>query len=621
MNPPPINVLLVDDGHEFAALSTQFIEQASERITVTTAASVADGLDVLSEGGIDCVVSDYRLPDQTGIEFLEAAREHDEQLPFILFTGKGSETVASEAISAGVTDYFQKRTGVDQYTLLANRIENAVEANNAKRDRLRHLNAIETAREGISILNADEQFVFVNEAYAELYGYTPEELIGAHWTRLYPNEEIETVRTEIVPAIARDGYWRGVTTGLRADGGTFIEDHIISRTTTEEYVCTVRDITERKQHQQKLKQLNNVSQELMLAADYASATRLGSEMAHDILGLEINGIFVPSADDETDALTPVTCTAAAQEALGEHCEQLKADSLTWQAYTERETAVISNTTSDEQTENPTAPIQSIVCLPLGEHGVLLGGKQTNDGFERNELVLGELLANNIESALTQIERTEELSTRTQELQEKNDRLEEFTSVVSHDLRNPLAIAQGHLSLAMEACDHDRLLTVKDAHERMEILIENLLTLAQVGTSKTDCSQISLSTLAADCWHSVTTADCSLQIETTQTIVADESRLSQVFENLFRNAAEHGGETITLGALDNGFYIEDNGQGIPPDERTQVFEFGYSTSGTGSGFGLHIVKQVVTAHGWDVTVTDGSTGGARFEIRGVNDTPS
>jgi len=76
-------------------------------------------------------------------------------------------------------------------------------------------------------------------------------------------------------------------------------------------------------------------------------------------------------------------------------------------------------------------------------------------------------------------------------------------------------------------------------------------------------------------------------------------------------------TITVGATDEGFYVEDDGPGIPAEERESVFEGGYSTTADGTGFGLRIVEQVATAHGWEVRVTDGTGGGARFEVSGVD----
>ncbi|MXR51357.1 hypothetical protein GRX03_07025 [Halovenus sp. WSH3] len=207
---------------------------------------------------------------------------------------------------------------------------------------------------------------------------------------------------------------------------------------------------------------------------------------------------------------------------------------------------------------------------------------------------------------------------TSDLERQNERLEEFASIVSHDLRNPLNVAEGRLELAREECDSEHLDAVGRAHERMNTLIDDLLTLAREGDQVGDLEPVNLGFLTKNCWQNVATDHATLMIETDRRIQADQSRLGQLLENLMRNAVEHGGKdvTVTVGELDNGFYVEDDGPGIPEDERDDVFEAGYSTSEDGTGFGLSIVKQVAQAHGWDVRVTDGSEGGARFEITGV-----
>lgn len=121
-----IAVLHVDDEPDLAATVAQFLEREDERFVIDTATRIDDGLEKLSEHEYDCVISDYDMPEQNGIEFLESVREMDAEVPFILYTGKGSEEVASEAMSAGVTDYLQKERGTSQYTVLANRVANAV---------------------------------------------------------------------------------------------------------------------------------------------------------------------------------------------------------------------------------------------------------------------------------------------------------------------------------------------------------------------------------------------------------------------------------------------------------------------------------------------------------------
>jgi signal transduction histidine kinase len=75
-------------------------------------------------------------------------------------------------------------------------------------------------------------------------------------------------------------------------------------------------------------------------------------------------------------------------------------------------------------------------------------------------------------------------------------------------------------------------------------------------------------------------------------------------------------TVTVGDLPDGFFVADDGPGIPAEVRDEAFEAGYSTNPEGTGFGLSIVREVADAHGWDVRLVDAEEGGARFEFRGV-----
>ncbi|MFC5279032.1 sensor histidine kinase [Halorubrum rubrum] len=240
--------------------------------------------------------------------------------------------------------------------------------------------------------------------------------------------------------------------------------------------------------------------------------------------------------------------------------------------------------------------------------------------------------------------------RERQLEATNERLDEFASVVSHDLRNPLNIAQGRAAFLADDCESDHLEAVERAHDRIDALIDDLLTLSRVGERASQTESIALAALAETCWRTVPTADATLVTETDRNLPADRRRLRQLLENLFRNSVEHsstssrdptepgesvergstssrtspddsvehGGRsvTVTVGGLDGGFYVEDDGSGIPEADRENVFTVGYSTADEGTGFGLRIVKQVAEAHGWDVRVTDGTEGGARFEFTGV-----
>jgi len=213
--------------------------------------------------------------------------------------------------------------------------------------------------------------------------------------------------------------------------------------------------------------------------------------------------------------------------------------------------------------------------------------------------------------------------REQELQRQNARLDQFASVVSHDLRNPLNVAQSRLQLVTEECNSDHFDAMERALDRMERIIEDVLWLSREGRDIGSVETISLGDAVAAAWSIVADDidDVELAVDETNglgTIEADEDRLRQLLENVLRNAVEHGGSsvTVTVGKLADGFYVADDGPGIPPDDREKIFEAGYSTSDRGTGFGLSIVAQIAEAHGWAVSVTESDSGGARFEVSGV-----
>ncbi|MDZ7688268.1 MAG: ATP-binding protein [Halobacteriales archaeon] len=212
--------------------------------------------------------------------------------------------------------------------------------------------------------------------------------------------------------------------------------------------------------------------------------------------------------------------------------------------------------------------------------------------------------------------------REQELKRQNRRLDDFASFVSHDLRNPLSVARGRLELAREECDSEHLDAVARAHERMEKLINDLLKLSRSGRPVNDVEPVRLDDVAEECWRNVETEGARLVTDTEKEVRADRSQLQHMMENLMRNSVEHCDDevTVTVDRIDDeetdGFYVADDGPGIPEGVRDDIFESGYSTSEGGAGLGLSIVEEVAETHGWEVEVTESEEDGTRFEVTDV-----
>ena len=204
------------------------------------------------------------------------------------------------------------------------------------------------------------------------------------------------------------------------------------------------------------------------------------------------------------------------------------------------------------------------------------------------------------------------------LRRQAEQLEQFSAVVSHDLRNPLNVLSGYLSLSEDELAPSRYEAMSGAVDRMETLIDDLLMLARRGEAIGDTEPVSVEAIAEDAWRSVRAPDATLTVaDEIGRVDADPSRLRQAFENLFRNAVDHGGRDISIEigplATDGGaggMYVADDGPGIPEELVDAVFDSGVS-SGDSSGIGLAIVDRIVAAHDWGIEARNDD--GARFEL--------
>mgnify|MGYP000336128564 CR=1 FL=1 len=219
-----------------------------------------------------------------------------------------------------------------------------------------------------------------------------------------------------------------------------------------------------------------------------------------------------------------------------------------------------------------------------------------------------------------VEKRRRLKRRSERLEQQNERLDQFASVVSHDLRNPLQIVSASLELAQTNEDFDEIDRARRSVDRMGEIIEDLLALARASEDVDSTDSVDLEELAIAARQQVPTDQGEVHIEQSlPTVKADATRLQQVLENLIRNAFEHNEPpvTVTIGPLDgnpvSGMYVEDDGSGVPADQREAIFEHGYSTNDDGTGFGLSIVRDVIEAHGWTIRIVDAADRGARFEI--------
>jgi len=204
--------------------------------------------------------------------------------------------------------------------------------------------------------------------------------------------------------------------------------------------------------------------------------------------------------------------------------------------------------------------------------------------------------------------------------ERERELERFAEVLTHDLRSPLnaAEAQTEILRAESTGGEEWLDRLEHVHARMADIVDDARTLANGEREITDAEPIDLGDAVTDVWASIADGRTGATLVVDGdlgTVLADPKRLCRLFENLFDNAVRHGGDgvTVTVSPVDGGIAVADDGPGIPDVAADRIFEYGYTTTSDGTGFGLNIVAAAADAHEWGVTVGEADGGGARFEI--------
>jgi len=457
----------------------------------------------------------------------------------------------------------------------------------------------------ILVVNEDGGVRRANDRVEDMFGYEPEEIVGRPVDVLVPDDARD--HSELVASYFDDPENRPMGAGLelrgrRKDGSTFPVDVSLSPLEADDddraALAAVRDVSEQQLLRRKYQTLLETAPDAAFVVGFGDgAVREANEAAAGLVG-------------------------------------------------ESEENLIGRHYSVAFPEGPDARYVDLFSLDRGER---VQRSRFEDGDDIHvvtsdgERVPVEVSAQRVTAAgedvvLAMLRDVSERRQYEQDLTRQVDRLQRVARVLSHDLRNPLNVAEGNLELAAETGELDRLDEVDTAHDRMREIIEEALTMVRSGSEVESVDAVDLAGFASDCWGNVATADATLDVVSPGVVYADEDRLTHVFENLFRNAVEHGstnpdsqarqdavehgGESVTVrvGVEDDRFFVADDGPGIPPEDRESVFELGWTTEDAGSGLGLNIVADAATAHGWTPTVSESEDGGARFEFRGARTAP-
>jgi len=574
-----ITILNVDDDPAFSELVSTYLERLDDRFEVRTAESPMTALRIVEEECIDCVVSDFDMPGFDGLELLESVREKNEDLPFILFTGKGSEAIASRAISAGVTDYLQKESGTEQYEILANRIRNAVSETEATRQMDRAFEAIDAAQEGIALLDDDGTFLYVNDTYCEITGYDMMDLVGEHWKLLTTEDAVAQFNEEIQPELEATDHWQGETTYVQKDDRPVVVDHVLTYTDDGTMVCLISDAFGTEAHgtpeggDRLLDEALDAMEDVFVVLDEDGNFLRANRRFAEVTGYSLEEI---TEMDRTDLFR--------DEDVGRLEAYLREREDAGQAKLEASLA-----TKDGRTVPYEFRTREMTDTYGNAIGHVASGRDVSEQRRRER-----------------------------QLERQAAQFESFAEVLAHDLRNPLTVASGRVQEALETGSIEHLEAGADALSNLDSAIDNLADSMQEGSIAESRTRVQLASVFADALSGVGFDSSRLTVDPDLFVEGDACAITRLAENLLSNAVEHAGPSVSVrvGALPNGFFVEDDGPGIPEADRETVFDPGRTSKSDEGGYGLVSVRQISLAHGWRVRVTDGTDGGARFEFTDV-----
>lgn len=496
-----------------------------------------------------------------------------------------------------------------------------------KRELARYQTLVETAAEPMYLLDDDGTILMANDAMIDLLGRDRTEIVGSHATEFIDRSVYDKANEKLREALAtEDRDYAKMEVEVTTGGGEtrVIETTLTVLTEDDEHDRTIgvsRDMTERKRREQNLAKYETIVETVpvgLFALDADGTITWANDEFYEIVGRSANDLI------GMDFMSLVDQGHFENEIVDRYLKIVRQ-------------LLSSETEKDRKTYTVTASSPDGDSLVLETHTALL---PLEDGEYSGTV-----------TAVRDITKQKEYE---QELERQNERLERFADLISHDLRNPLNVARGYVDIAREEHSEFAFEKIDSSMERMEQLVDELLTLAKQGEGIGELEPIELTSMATAAWENVSTGKATLETEGEIQVLADRLRLQQLFENLMRNSIEHGSEaggqpagtsasepveplgeetrqassgaqsiapehsglTVSVGALEDGFYIADDGVGIPEENREDIFDLGYTTADSGTGFGLGIVTEVTDAHGWSIEITESKAGGARFEITDV-----
>lgn len=582
-----IHVLHVDDDPAFREMVVELLEREDGHYHVDTVPSATAAIERIQRDEPDCIVSDYEMSEVDGIEFLHSVRETHPSLPFLLLTARGNEEIASEAIAAGATDYLPKRLVAGQAKLLANRIRNAVDQYRSQqqlRQNERRFEAIfQDPNMLIGLLEPDGKIRKINDTALQAIEAGHQDVVGEpFWSTDWWTADTTNNLKEWISRGA-DGEYVEYEADHPTSGGDLLSVEGTIRPVTNDdgnvisLVASARNITERRQRTEEL------------------------EMIHERMefALESADAVIWEQNHETGEIVtyPKTCAV-----LGGPIHSR--DEFIDRVHEEDRTTITEATQSVFETGEP----KTVEFRTVPRLDVTWIKTQIQPVFNEDDAVLWVVgLSRDITDQ----------KEREQTLKEQAEHFDQLLHSIASDLETCSQTLQDRQEPANETDETTQIDDARTVADFLNELQERLTTIVQIPSGGDEGIHLDIADLASDAWANPNFTNSSkLEIRGSPQIVGDPDATQQLLEHLLMNSIDHtdGDTTVHIGAVTNGFYIEDNGPGVDPEVREKIFKPGATTKPDCAGLGMTIVRQIADHHGWELKISAAEQlTGTRIEV--------
>ncbi len=612
-----IRVLHIDDEDAQLVFAKMFLEDADPGLEVVSFSDPAKLLDSLDDS-VDCVVSDYIMPGMDGMELCHRVKERA-SVPFILYTGRGSEVVAEAAFKRGVDDYVRKESDPSHYQLLAKRIRSQAATYRRLGEQYRYQERLEQLRGNLGLLSEARSL----SELAETTSLIIERVFGCSHScfmvirdgktvPVFTNGHVELSELDI-------GGVDSIQQVIDEDG----ERVVVPLTLGDVHgaVVIVSPDGYGDQDESLLGTLGTFVSQSLHRVVQTEQIRASEEQFRSIVENVQDVIVLTRPEGSITYISP-SCRGVFGSPPGELRHRMWGDLV-----------------HDEDMDK----LETFYAKSLrGEGGVIPEYRVRRGGEERwvshtwsPIMKDGEVWQ--VVSAVNDITWRKNAETALQrslgELEQTNKELNDFTHIVSHDLKAPLMTIESFSSFLLEdygdrldGAGQDYLTRVLTASQRMMGLIDGLLTLSRVGRKHTGYAEVDVGGMMRevleDLGGQVDASSAVVTVGEMPVVVAQEIWVKQLLGNLVGNAIkfnESKPPRVEVGYRDTGdhhyFTVTDNGRGIPESQRHLLFRV-FSRVPTekhypGTGAGLSICRKIVESMGGEIGVESKKGFGSTF----------